>query len=96
MPSRRKYSRFYPRLKDGEKSALDKLRKPGETDRMLLLRLAGIEASPIPMGPRTPRMVSHDVLVDFAITDVHVVQGLDSGLEQQRLMDKMRRRKAGR
>jgi len=74
---RKKYPRFNPRLKDSEKNALDKLRKPGESDRELLLRIAGIPSVPIRMG-RPKGAVSHsldaaDVERPFSDHHVHTV-----------------------
>jgi len=74
------------------KAALEKKLDMKLTDRQFILIQAGLEASPIKMGPS--RMVSHDVLADSAITDSHTVEGLDSGAMQTRLLDEMRRRKA--
>lgn len=93
MSSRRKYPRFSPRLKYGEKSALDKLRKPGETDRELLLRLAGIDASPFEMGPT--RIVSHDVLSDSQLTDIHEVKGFDGDLFKKAQDARLKKKREG-
>lgn len=76
-----KYPRFSPRLRNSEKSALDKLRKPGESDRELLLRIAGIPSVPIPMG-RPRAVVSHSLdAVQRPFTDHHVHEGLEDVFE---------------
>ena len=95
MAVERKYTKFQPKILVQEKSALDRLRLPGETDRMLLLRLAGIDASPIPRGIKSHRMVSHALGADSKVTDQHVVEGLDTGLMQSKLQAKMLRKQRG-
>ena len=62
--------------------------------RKILLEALGVEESPRRLG-RPPRVSSHAIGSDSSPTDHHVVQGLDTGLEQKKLMERMRKRARG-